>query len=153
MGMFTGIDISASGLRAESLRVQVIDNNVANAFSLSEDGARLHPYRRRTPVFRTGSPADTGSEQLGVSFVGVRYGQGFVAKPSAYPESDPNAVTAEDAQRDPALAPYIGCNLYPDIDLAKEMVDGIEAQRSYEANLTTLQLSRSLIQSTLQVLA
>lgn len=153
MGMFTGIDISTSGLRAESLRQQVIANNVANVNTISEDGTRLHPYRRRTPVFHTGAPDLTGSEQLGVRFAGVVYDQGFVAKASPDPENDPNAVSAEDAQLNPALADYVGKQLFPNIDLAKETVDGIEAQRSYEANLTTLQLSRSMIQSTLQVLA
>jgi flagellar basal-body rod protein FlgC len=151
--MFTGIDISTSGLRAENLRLHVITNNLANANTVSEDGQRLHPYRRRTPVFATGAPDLTGSEQLGVRFTGVVYGQGFVAKISEDPENDPNAVTAEDAQRNPALADFVGYNLFPKVDLAAEAVDAIEAQRSYEANLTTLQMSRSLIQSTLQVLA
>ncbi|HOX05754.1 MAG TPA: flagellar basal body rod C-terminal domain-containing protein [Planctomycetota bacterium] len=152
MGMFTGIDISASALVAERLRLETITNNVANAESLSEDGARLRPYRRRTPVFYTGDPAGTGSAQLGVRFAGVLQSEKFIPRDSPDPENDPNAVRAEDVQRNPALAPYIGKNLFPDINMATEMADMISASRAYEANVTAMQLSRTMIQSTLQVM-
>jgi flagellar basal-body rod protein FlgC len=153
MGMFTGIDISASALVAERLRLETITNNVANARSLSEDGVRLRPYRRRTPVFYTGSPATTGSDQLGVRFSGVVFSEKFVPLDSQDPENDPNAVRAEDVQRNPSLAGYVGKNLFPDINLATEMADMISASRAYEANITAMQLSRTMIQSTLQVMA
>jgi flagellar basal-body rod protein FlgC len=152
MGMFTGIDISASALVAERLRLETITNNVANAQSLSEDGVRLRPYRRRTPVFYTGAPGMTGSEQLGVRFSGVLYSEKFIPRDSPDPEHDPNAVRAEDVQRNPALASYVGKNLFPDINMATEMADMISASRAYEANITAMQLSRAMIQSTLQVM-
>jgi flagellar basal-body rod protein FlgC len=153
MGMFTGIDISASALAAERLRLETISNNVANAHSLSEDGERLRPYRPRTPVFYTGDPASTGSGQLGVRFAGVLYSDKFIARDSADPEHDPNAVRAEDVQRNPALADYVGKDLYPDINLAGEMADMISASRAYEANVTAMQLTRTMLQTTLQVMA
>ena len=153
MGIFTGIDISGSALTAERLRLETISNNLANADSLREDGQRLHPYRRRTPVFYTGAPEATGSGSLGVRFGGVLYGNGFIAKASPDPATDPDAVTPEDAQRNPALAGRVGKNLFPEINPATEMVDMMEAGRAYEANLTAMQLSRSMIQSTLQILA
>ncbi len=153
MGMFTGIDISASALVAQRLRLETITNNVANAESLSEDGVRLRPYRRRTPVFFTGNPGTTGSGELGVRFAGVLRSEKFIPRDSPDPENDPNAVRAEDVQRNPGLAAYIGKNLFPDVNLATEMADMISASRSYEANVTAMQLSRAMIQSTLQVLA
>jgi len=153
MGIFTGLDISASGLVAERLRLETITNNVANAESLSEDGTRLHPYRRRTPVFYTGAPGMTGSEGLGVRFAGVLYSEKFIPRDSPDPEHDPNAVRAEDARRNPALADFVGKNLYPDINVAGEMADMISASRAYEANVTAMQLTRTMLQSTLQVMA
>jgi flagellar basal-body rod protein FlgC len=153
MGMFTGIDISASALVAERLRLETVTNNVANAESLSENGVRLRPYRRRTPVFYTGAPGTTGSNDLGVRFAGVLQSEKFIPRDSPDPEHDPNAVRAEDVQRNPSLAAYIGKNLYPDINMAGEMADMMSASRAYEANVTAMQLTRAMLQSTLQVMA
>jgi flagellar basal-body rod protein FlgC len=118
-----------------------------------EDGRRLAPYRRRTPIFATGAPEVTGSEGLGVRFVGVTYRTSFVARPSDDPENDPDAVRPEDVLERPELAPYVGQQLHPDINLAEEMVDMVSASRAYEANVTAMQLTRSMMQSALQILA
>ena len=152
MGMFTGIDISASALTAERLRVETVANNLANADSLREDGQRLRPYGRRTPVFYSGAPDVTGSSEFGVRFAGALRSEQFLARPSKDPEHDPDAVTSEDVQRNPALARYVGMNLFPEVNVAGEMADMIEASRAYEANITAMQLTRGMLQSTLQVL-
>lgn len=153
MGMFTAMDISASALTAERLRMEVYSNNLANRISVRENGQRLRPYRRRTPVFATGAPGVTGSDQLGVRFAGVVYSDKFIARRSPDPENDPDAVKAEDVAGRPELAKYVGCRLYPDINMAEEMVDGMAAAHAYQANITAMQLSRSMIQASLQILA
>jgi flagellar basal-body rod protein FlgC len=153
MGMFTGLDISASALVAERLRLETVTNNMANWDSLREDGVRLRPYRRRTPVFYAGAPGMTGSDQLGVRFAGVLQSEKFLPRESRDPEHDPDAVRAEDVQRNPALADYVGKNLFPDINMATEMADMMSASRAYEANVTAMQLTRTMLQSTLQVMA
>lgn len=153
MGIFTGIDISASALVAERLRAEVVSNNMANYQSLREDGQRLQPYRRRTALFYTGAPDLTGSEQLGVRFAGVHYKSGFIARQSPDPENDPDAVRPEDARGNPALAPYVGMNLFPDVNPVTEMTEMILATQAYQANVTALQLTKTMLQSTLQVLA
>ncbi|MHC4916305.1 MAG: flagellar basal body rod protein FlgC [Planctomycetota bacterium] len=153
MGLFTGLDISGSALVAERLRMQVYSNNLANWRTVRESGRRLVPYGRRTPIFASGDPEATGSDRLGVRFVGVLRRESFVARPSDDPENDPDAVTAEDLGERPELAPYVGHRLYPDVNVAEEMVDMISASRAYEANITAIQLTRSMMQSALQVLA
>ena len=153
MGMFTGLDISSSALTAERLRMETYSNNLANWRSVREDGKRLQPYRRRTPVFASGAPGATGSEQLGVRFVGVTYRESFIAKPSDDPANDPDAVTSADAEIRPDLAQFVGQRLYPDINMAEEMVDMMGASRAYEANITAMQLTRTMLQSALQILA
>ena len=82
MGFFTGLDISGSALIAERLRMETISNNLANWRTVREDGQRLRPYRRRTPVFYTGAPGMTGDEGLGVRFAGVAYSDKFIARES-----------------------------------------------------------------------
>ena len=153
MSMFTGLDISASALTAERLRMETISNNLANWRTVREGGRRLRPYRRRTPIFASGNSAATGSEHLGVRFAGVAYSDKFIARPSPDPENDPDAVRPEDAAARPELADYVGKQLYPDINLAIEMVDMMSAAHAYQANITAMQLSRSITQSTLQLLA
>lgn len=153
MGMFTGFDISASALTAERLRAEVYSNNLANWQTVREDGVRLSPYRRRTPIFASGAPHVTGSKELGVRFMGVAYRGGFIAKPSPDPDNDPDAVKVEDVGQRPALAEHVGHRLYPDISIAEEMVDMIGASRAYEANITAMQLTRTMMQSALQILA
>jgi len=153
MGMFSGLDISASALVAERLRMETYSDNLANWQTVRENGARLQPFRRRTPIFATGAPGMTGSPGLGVRFVGVSYRGSFVARPSEDPEHDPDAVRAEDAALRPELAGHVGHRLYPDISLAEEMVDMIGASRAYEANITAIQMTRSMMQSSLQILA
>jgi flagellar basal-body rod protein FlgC len=153
MGMFTGLDISSSALVAERLRMETYSNNLANWRTLREQGRRLAPYRRRTPVFASGDPATTGSDQLGVRFVGVQYRRSFIARPSDDPQHDPDAVRPEDLEGRPELESYMGHRLYPDVSLSEEMVDMIGASRAYEANITAMQLTRSMMQSALQIIA
>ena len=153
MGMFASMDISASALMAERMRMDTFGNNLANMQTLREDNQRLRPFRRRTPIFASGAPGFTGSDKLGVSFKGVAYSDKFIARPSPDPENDPDAVRAEDVAARPELADYVGQRLFPDINMAIEMTDMIAAARSYEANITAMQLSRSVMQSTLQLLA
>jgi len=153
MGMFTGLDISSSALVAERLRMETYSNNLANWRTVRENGQRLQPYRRRTPVFASGAPGVTGSDQLGVRFVGVNYRQTFIARPSDDPENDPDAVKPSDTEGRPDLEKFVGQRLYPDVNLSEEMVDMIGASRAYEANITAMQLTRSMMQSALQIIA
>jgi len=60
MGLFTGIEISSSGLSAQRLRLDVISSNIANAETtrtgeLDENGNPV-PYRRKNVVFEVGTP-------------------------------------------------------------------------------------------------
>ncbi len=153
MGMFTGLDISSSALVAERMRMETYSNNLANWRTVRENGQRLQPYRRRTPVFASGAPGKTGSDQLGVRFVGVNYRETFIARPSDDPENDPDAVRPVDTDGRPDLEKFVGQRLYPDVNLSEEMVDMIGASRAYEANITAMQLTRSMMQSALQIIA
>jgi len=154
MGFFTGLDISGSALIAERLRMETISNNLANWRTIREDGQRLRPYRRRTPVFYAGAPEMTGAEDLGVRFAGVAYSEGFIARESEDPKNDPDAVKLEDLAGRPDLgSEHVGKRLYPDINLAVEMVDMMSAAHAYQANVTAMQLTRSMLQGSLQLLA
>ncbi|MCC6144388.1 MAG: flagellar basal body rod protein FlgC [Candidatus Hydrogenedentes bacterium] len=115
-------DIAVSGLRAQRMRMNIIANNIANAFTTRtpEGGA----FRRQMAVF-AGTEIRTGAQS---EDLGVRVRQ-VISDPAplrqAYEPSHPDA----DAD---------GMVYYPNISLSAEMVDLVAAQRGYEANLAVM---------------
>lgn len=135
-------DVSASGLAAERIRMQVIANNVANAYSTqSKDGG---PYRRQQVVFAPKfaevlreSQATEGRQLTGVEVVGVEPDM------TDFPKiHDPSHPHADDS----------GYVQMPNVSVASEMVDMITASRSYEANVQALRSMRSMIESSISLL-
>jgi flagellar basal-body rod protein FlgC len=124
MSVFDTMAVSASGLTAQRLRLDLIAGNLANVQSTrSSDGG---PYRRRVPVFeaREAALAETGSPLVGgVQVVAVLSDAGpprLVYDPG-HPDADGSGYVA-----------------YPNIEPVMEMADLISCTRSYEANLACL---------------
>ncbi|AZT89753.1 flagellar basal body rod protein FlgC [Caldicellulosiruptor changbaiensis] len=138
MGMFDAINISASALHAQRVRMDVIAQNIANANTTrTEDGT---PYRRKIVVFeeRKRSFGDILNEKLNASsdtYAGVRV-KAIIEDTSPFkkvydpthPDSDQNG--------------YVN---YPNVDIVTEMVNMIEASRAYEANVTAMNITKSMI--------
>ena len=118
---FPAISTSASGLSAESLRMEVIANNVANANTTR--GVDGEPFRRREVMFASALDETTGQE-LGVRVEGTRPDASEL--PRIYKPGHPHA----DAQ---------GYVTMPNVVISNEMVDLIVASRAYEANLNAIQ--------------
>lgn len=128
-------NISASGLTAERLRMEVVANNIANAFSTrSPQGG---PFRRQDLIFQAvldDRLQDSGKcgKAIYPRLGGVRV-DGIVDDPTDFPRVfDPGHP---DADRD-------GFVLFPNVQLPNEMVNLITANRAYEANLKVLQAYR-----------
>ena len=125
--------ISASALRAQSLRMRVIAENLANSDSIAAK-AGAEPYRRKVVNFE---PTDIGGAGQGVSISSVGQDQSAfkrALRPGA-PSADANG--------------YIDL---PNVNTAMEMVDMQSAQRSYEANLSAIQASKNLTMRTIDLL-
>jgi len=131
--MLSGADISASGMAAERTRMEVVANNLANAYSTdSEDGG---PYRRREVVFRA---VQDGQGRLGgVQVVGIQQDPAPLPKRLApgHRDADEEGYVTE-------------TNVKP----ALEMVNLITASRSYEANLRALRTFREMAEQALALL-
>lgn len=131
-GNLSPIHISASGMAAERVRMEVVANNIANAHTtMTETG---EPYRRKNVVFS--SYAD-GSDIQGVRIVGV--------EPDMTPFEwvhDPGHPHADQDDR----------VLLSNVKIPNEMVDLISASRSYEANLRAITLFREMVEETLSLL-
>jgi flagellar basal-body rod protein FlgC len=134
MDFFRTLAIAASGLRAQSGRMRIISENIANADSTStQPGA--DPYRRKIPVFETEVDralnvqlVELGKVQLDPSDFHIKYEPG-------HPAADKN-----------------GNVKYPNVNPLVEMTDMREAQRSYEANVNVITATRRMIQRTIDIL-
>jgi flagellar basal-body rod protein FlgC len=135
------MDISASGMRAERIRMEVLANNVANAHSTQGvDGA---PFQRQMVLFKpVHHSSHLGTPQSANSLQGVEVSA--IVDDPAPPRiiHDPNHPDADEDG-----------NVYlPNISLPREMVDLMTAQRAYEANLKSLQTFRNMAEQALTLL-
>jgi flagellar basal-body rod protein FlgC len=149
MGLFTGIEISASGLTAQRLRMDIISNNIANVETTRSGQVDANgqpvPYRREYPVFTAGSFASylqrgadssDASGQQGVRVTEIAEDQS--AFPLKYDPSNPDA----DAD---------GYVKMPNVNTLQEMVDMIDASRAYEANISALNASKEMCSRALDI--
>ncbi|EOR27222.1 flagellar basal body rod protein FlgC [Clostridium sartagoforme AAU1] len=132
MGLFNTMRISASGLSAERLRMDTITSNITNATTTrGEDGK---PYVRKIAVFQEN--LDEAKNLNGVKAVGIVNDESPLK--SVYDPTHP------DADED-------GYVLMPNVNLLNEMADMIAASRAYEANVDTLNASKSMFTKTLEL--
>ncbi|WP_320669654.1 flagellar basal body rod protein FlgC [Patulibacter defluvii] len=145
MGLFGAIDVSASALTAERLRLDVTAENLANAQTTRT--AAGGPYQRKTVVLREAAGGGFGAVldraiERGAAPAGVEVA-GIVAHPGAprlvhdpgHPDADANGYVA-----------------MPNVDPVAEMVDLIAASRGYEANVTAIQSAKQMFTRTLELL-
>jgi flagellar basal-body rod protein FlgC len=134
MSSFSIFDIAGSGMSAQSVRLNTVASNLANADSVSGDPNSV--YRAKHPVFQAvlGSAGDPST--AGVTVTGIAESQ--AAAESRYDPGNPLA----DAQG----------NVYaPNVNVVEEMADMISASRSYQNNVEVLNTSRDLMLSTLKL--
>ncbi|MET3824938.1 MULTISPECIES: flagellar basal body rod protein FlgC [Sphingomonas] len=134
MNLKSSMEVSASGLRAQSLRMRVIAENLANADSVSRT-AGGDPYRRRLPSFKSEVDHETGA-------AGVRV-QSIQSDKSAFQRVYQPGSPAADAT---------GYVKMPNVNALVESADMKAAQRSYEANLSAIEAAKSLTMRTIDLL-
>lgn len=132
MGVFSGMRISASGLSAERMRMDVISSNVANVKTTrTEDGGA---YRRKVATFAENYDKKLG--MLGVKTVSIEEDKTPLNK--VYEPTHPDADEE-------------GYVEYPNVDLLVEMSDLISATRAYESNIDTLNAQKNMISKALEI--
>ena len=150
MSLFGSLDISASALSTERLRMDVTAENLANAQSTRT--ANGGPYRRKEVVTEaTGDGAFAsalasartgGGDSAGATNGGVRV-SGIVE------DQTPNRLVYDPGHPDANAQGYVSM---PNVNPVTEMVDLISASRSYEANVTAMQTSKQMFTKTLDLL-
>jgi flagellar basal-body rod protein FlgC len=138
LGAFSAMDIAASGLSAERVRMNTIASNLANAKTTrtAEGGA----FRRMDPVFRAEALQGDGPSNLsGVSKVSV----GRIVR-------DPRQGTlVHDPQHPDANAQ--GYVEYPNVDVVEEMVNMITASRAYEAGVSSIESIKGMASAAIKI--
>lgn len=138
-GLFSAMDISASGLSAERLRMETTANNIANANTTRTENGE--PYRKKSVVFSSmmekAGRWDLASGLTGVEVVGIESDQSPFER--VYDPSHPH----RDAD---------GYVLMPNVKVPNEMVDLITASRSYEANLRSMSMFKEMVEQSLRLL-
>ncbi|SLN76822.1 flagellar basal body rod protein FlgC [Oceanibacterium hippocampi] len=126
--------ISASGMKAQSERMRVIAENVANKDSLAKTPGE-NPYRRKVVVFKNALDRELGVSRVEVAKVTRdRSDFGLEYRPG-HPAADENGYVRT-----------------PNVHGLIEMIDMKEAQRSYEANLNLIDAAKAMLMKTIEIL-
>ncbi|MEH7107178.1 MULTISPECIES: flagellar basal body rod protein FlgC [Bacillaceae] len=147
--MFDSLNISASALTAQRLRMDVVSSNIANASTTRGKivNGQWEPYRRKMVVMEPREKSFNQvlqgklQQQNQTQLQGVRVTKIAEDRTPFKTVYDP---TNPDANAD-------GYVSMPNVDLSKEMVDLLSASRSYEANITSFNTEKSMMLKALDI--
>jgi len=134
MDFLKSIAVAASGLKAQSGRMRIIAENIANSDSTAPSPGG-EPYRRKIATFKNEMDKELGVPLVGLGRVQNDPSEFRIKHEPGHPNADEN-----------------GNVKYPNVNALVEMTDLREAQRSYEANINVISASRRMIQRTLDIL-
>lgn len=128
------LKISSSGLSAQSTRLRVVSENLANARSTASVPGG-DPYQRKTITFTDELDRATGVNTVEINKIGKDTSPFIEERDPGNPAADANGMVK-----------------YPNVNVLVEMADMREANRSYEANLQSIRQARDLISTTIDLL-
>jgi flagellar basal-body rod protein FlgC len=134
MDISKALQISAAGMDAQTTRLRVIAENLANTDTTAGTSTG-EPYRRKTVSFANTLDRSTGTETVHVKNIGKDNAAFPLRYDPAHPAADANGYVK-----------------IPNVNSFVEMMDMREAQRSYNANLQVMQVSRSMLARTIEML-
>ena len=136
MSLFGLLEVSGSALAAQSVRLNTISSNLANAESVS--GSAEAAYKAKQPIFSTMvDHAFRGNSALaGVRVDGV---------------SESNAPARKEYSPDHPLSDPDGFVFYSNVNMVEEMANMISASRSYQSSVEVMNTSKQLLMQTLSL--
>lgn len=138
-GVFTAMDVAASGLTAERSRMNIIASNLANARTTkTEEGT---PYKRQDPVFAaqplagpTGDPVLAAVRKVELSSVRQDDAPGQMVYDPGHPDANTDGYVE-----------------YPNVNTVTEMVNMMSASRAYEAGVTSIESLKAMARAALKI--
>lgn len=145
MSLFNSMQASTAGLYAQRTRLNIISSNIANINTTRT--AEGGPYIRKVPIFAALNASKSFLEELKTS---------NNDKDSI---KEPRVISVAEDKRAPILkydpshpdANEEGYVAYPNIDITEEMVDLLQARRSFEANIVAFNAAKSLVRKSLEI--
>lgn len=134
MDLMKSIKIAAAGMRVQGVRLKVISENIANADSLSPVPGG-DPYRRKVVTFENALDRALGTELVKVRNIDTDATEFRKNYDPGHPAADKSGYVR-----------------LPNVNALVEMMDMREAQRSYEANLRIIDVSKKLVARTVDLL-
>ena len=136
MGVFSGMDISASGMTAQRTRLDIIAENIANVNTTRDADGNV--YNRKSVIFE-----EKGYPSFHETLLGTA---GYVGKGVKITHIIEDRETEGRLVYDPTHpdANEDGYVMYPNVNTVTEMTDMIDASRSYEANVTAFNASKNM---------
>lgn len=135
MSIMEALGVSASGMRVQGDRMRVISQNIANA-DTSANAPGEDPYRRKIITFKNVMDRELGADIVKTASITQDMSNDFRLKfMPDHPGADENGYVK-----------------FPNISSLIEVMDMREAQRSYEANLGMMEMARSMMNRTLDLL-
>jgi flagellar basal-body rod protein FlgC len=128
------LSVAAAGMRAQSARMRIIAENIANAASTG-DAPGSDPYQRQIPIFEAEMDHATGLEVVRMTGVDADQSEFDLRFEPGHPAADADGYVK-----------------YPNVQTLIELMDMREAQRSYEANLNMVESSRRMMERALDLL-
>ena len=143
--MYGGLDVSVSGIVAQRTRLNAIAANMANLNTILDAGGEPVPFQRRIAVFMAGDPSARGREARALGVHVSRIELDAAEPRKVWAPNDPYAK--------PPGHPDAGYVYYPSIDPMTETINGLEAQRAYEANVMAAEATKSMVAQALRLIA
>lgn len=139
LGVFSAMEVAASGLTAERSRMNTVASNLANAKTTrTADGT---PYKRLDPVFTatplapsSGDPIQRAVQKVAVSELRADPTPGQRVYDPGHPDAKPDGYVE-----------------YPNVNVVTEMVNMMSASRAYEAGVTSVESLKSMARAALKI--
>ncbi len=144
MDFFSSMRVSASGLEAQTRRMNTISSNIANAETTEVEGQE-GPYKRKDPVFTATADKESFGEILQSQL--DQQVQGVVVE-DIHEDTAPPRMVYNPAHPHANEEGYVAM---PNVNTVEEMANMISAQRSYEANVTALNAAKSMAAKALEI--
>ncbi|MEW8973768.1 MAG: flagellar basal body rod protein FlgC [Tissierellaceae bacterium] len=140
MSVFNSMKINASGLTLERLKMDVISTNISNAKTTrTPEGG---PYRRKEVIF------EESLLNAKNNITGLREKKSFGVKVTEIAEDEDYKIIYEPDHPDADENGYV---MMPNVNMVDEMISLIKTQRAYEANITALNTSKSILKKALEI--
>lgn len=143
MSVYSGMNISASGMTAQRLRLDIISQNIANVNTTRDENG--NPYRRKAVVFAEKDMTPFGDILLRTA---GKVGNGVKVTKIVEDTHTQMRRVYDPSHPDADDEGYVS---YPNVNIVQEMTDMIDATRAYEANVTAFNATKSMAMKGLEI--